>query len=154
MLIILISNNSHKLYYSQELILSDSLIIYKNEYISEEGSKKSNGFIGFFDWLRLDSESIVGVRACFFEHQNYNSELKLFPYTQSTFGGRCIEMMFHGDQYDFDISGDQDFGNNFVYVGKTGDYLFTFSMDKLTDNEKSSVIRYSEELNDLTFSKG
>ena len=124
------------------MVHSEKLIIYNNEYWSDIDSKVNNGFLGFFDWLRVDKNTIMGLRLCFFEHQYYNNLLQSFSYVHPTFDHRCMELYFAGDTYDPNLSDDQDFTNNYVFRAKNNEYLFTFGLDHLTIDELDSLIKY------------
>lgn len=148
MLIVHFLRNMFKLYYVDNIVSSDELTINDATYKKELNSKDNEGFIGFFDWLRADDVAIVGIRICYFESQSYNELLKSFPYIRPTFNGKCMELLFEGDTYNSDLSGDQDFTNNYVFKSEGGDYLFTFGLDHLMDKELSSLLKYCEVLNE------
>jgi len=97
-----------------------------------------------FDWLRKDERTIIGIRTCFFEHQEYNALLEKFKYTKSTYGEKFIEILFTTEGYNPLLSGDQDFTNNYVYTSDNGDYLFTFGLDHLTEYELNSLLKHCE----------
>ncbi len=140
MLIIEFSKNGFRLYYCRENILSDILEIDGLTYKIDFDSKENEGFIGFFDWLRVDESKIIGIRICFFEHHKYNSILNSYPYADSKNNGKWTEIIFQGSKYREEISNDQDFTNNFVYKSEEGNFLFTFNLDHLTSEELSSLI--------------
>lgn len=141
MLIVHFLKSTFKLYYIKNMVYSDTLKINNVIYNKEQNSKGNDGFIGFFDWLRIDKFTIVGVRICYFEHQPYNKLLMSFPYIRPAFDNKCMELLFEGNKYDPDISGDQDFTNNYVF--KSGEeYLFTFGLDYLTDEELKSLLKH------------
>lgn len=148
MLIIHFLNREPKLYYCNNLVLSDVLVIDNISYIMDDNSKRNQGFIGFFDWLRVDKSTIIGIRICCFEHQSYNQILEQFSYVTPTFENQCMELLFNGGDYNADISSDQDFTNNYVYESDAGDYLFTFGLDHLTEREVSSFLGYCEVINE------
>jgi hypothetical protein len=116
-------------------------------------SKENKGFIGFFDWLRKDKSTIVGLRICYFEHQLYNEILIQYPYINPVFENKCMELLFEGDTYDPNLSGDEDFTNNYVYQSEHGDFLFTFGLDHLTNEELSGLLKYCEVINSRNISK-
>ena len=130
------------MYYNNSFELSDLLVINGVEYYLDSESKENNGFIGFFDWLRQDEFSLVGIRMCFFEHHGYNAQFVKLPYVKSSFEGKCMEIIFKGEQYNADISGDQDFAQNYVYKSLGQDYLVTFNLDHLTEKELNSLLPY------------
>lgn len=148
MLIVHFLRNMFKLYYVDNIVCSDGLNINDVAYRKELNSKDNEGFIGFFDWLRADDVTIVGIRICYFESQSYNELLKSFSYIRPTFDGKCMELLFEGNTYNPDLSGDQDFTNNYVFKSEGGDYLFTFGLDHLIDKELSSLLKYCEVLNE------
>jgi len=147
MLIIQFLNSCFQLYYLDHIISPDLLEINNIQYIKDKNSKVSKGFLGFFDWLRLTESKIVGIRICYLEDQPYNRLLQRYPYVTPTFNCRCMEILFEGETYDFNLSGDQDFSNNYVYNSESGSYLFTFGLDHLTKEETNSVLQYCETLN-------
>ncbi|NSL88296.1 hypothetical protein ECE50_015760 [Chitinophaga sp. Mgbs1] len=108
--------------------------------------QKSEGFTGFFDWLRIDQETIVGIRMSFFDDLPYNSILLSKPYVKGVFENKSVELLFREGNVDFDLSGDQDFTNNYVYESANGEYLFTFGVDHLTGNELNILISYCQEI--------
>lgn len=131
-----------QLYYSDSSELTDQLIVDNVKYYIDSDSKESNGFVGFFDWLRHDEFNIIGIRICFFEHHGYNKLFLTFPYVKSSFEGKCVEIAFGEEKYNADISGDQDFSQNYVYRSATNDYLVTFNLDHLTESELKSLKKY------------
>ena len=146
MLIIQLQEESFQLYYKQNTTFSDKIFINEVKYIIDVHSKKNEGFIGFFDWLREDESIIVGVRMCLFEHHNYNSIFKELPYINSTNNDKWKEILFGENLiYDASLSGDQDFTNNYIYKSENG-YLFTFGLDYLQENELESLMKYCKVL--------
>jgi len=134
------------LYYVADVENSEQLNIKGVLFRKESNSKDNEGFLGFFDWLRLDENTIVGIRLCYFEHQAYNVLLTSYPYIRLTFDGKCMELLFEGDVYNPDISGDQDFANNYVFKSESEDYLFTFGLDHLTRDELNGLKKQCEVL--------
>lgn len=146
MLIIHFLENSFKLYYIKELILPDMIKIKNSLFHKDDNSKKNKGFIGFFDWLRASESKIVGIRLCYFENQPYNNVLGKFSYVNSTNDGKWFELSFNGKSYEYNLSGDQDFTNNYVYFSGKNEWFFTFGLDNLTDKELNSLIINCEEI--------
>ncbi|KFF08297.1 hypothetical protein [Chryseobacterium luteum] len=146
MLIILFLENTFKLYYLKELISPDIIKIKNSFFHKDYNSKENEGFIGFFDWLRFSESEIVGIRLCYFENQPYNNLLSKFPYVNSTNDKKWFELLFNGKPYNYNLSGDQDFTNNYVYFSEQNECLFTFGLDNLTDKELNSVIINCEEI--------
>lgn len=144
MLIIEFLINSFKLYFFNNIDTPDLLNISGNTYLKDETSRENNGFLGFFDWLRISESEIVGIRICFFGHQLYNEILQKHAYVNPTYDGRCMELMFVGNNYNPEFSGDQDFTNNFVYKSGNNNFLFTFGLDHLTESETKNLIKYCE----------
>jgi hypothetical protein len=142
MLVFILLHDTYKMHILNGLVISDTIDICNISYRLDDNSKKSQGFIGFFDWLRSDDRNIVGIRICYFEHQNYNSILSKFSYVRPIFENMCMEIMFCENKYNSEISGDQDFGNNYVYLSEEGNYLLTFATDHLTESEFNSLMRY------------
>lgn len=146
MLIIHFFNSSFNLYYLNSIVCPDLIKINNVIYLKDENSSVSKGFLGFFDWLRLNESEIVGIRICYLEDQPYNDILRGFAYVIPTFDNKCMELLFKGDTYNFELSGDQDFTNNFVYKSENDNYLFTFGLDHLTEEETISLMQYCEVL--------
>ncbi|MCW3465829.1 hypothetical protein [Chitinophaga nivalis] len=140
MLIIQFLDSRFRLHYLTKINIADSLGIDNTTYFIDDESKENNGFIGFFDWLRSSESTIVGIRMCIFEHHKYNNILGAYPYTKSANDGKWIELMFSGDDYNSEISGDQDFTNNYVYKSNNNDYLITFGLDHLAPGELDSLL--------------
>jgi hypothetical protein len=111
-------------------------------YSKDSSSKQNDGFLGFFDWLMADEHTIVGIRICYFESQPYNKLLMSLPYMRPTFENKCVELLFGKRAYAPDISGDQDFTNNYVFKSDGDDYLFTFGLDHLTDKQLNSLLKH------------
>lgn len=142
MLIVHFLKNMFRLYYVNKIISTDILKIDGVFYSKDSSSNQNDGFIGFFDWLRADENTIVGIRICYFENQPYNKLLISLPYMRPTFESKCVELLFGESTYVPDISGDQDFTNNYVFKSEGDEYLFTFGLDHLTDNELNSLLKY------------
>jgi hypothetical protein len=149
MLIIKFLINSFVLYFYDDIVSPDFIKINDAIYFKDENSKVNNGFLGFFDWLRINESKIVGVRICFLENQPYNEILKQLFYVTPSFEDKCMEIQFTGNGYSSELSGDQDFDNNFVYKSADNSYLFTFGLDHLNEQEKSSLLECCEILNKL-----
>lgn len=144
MLIVHCLNNQFKLYYSSTLVHADVLRLDGIDYLVDDNSKENEGFIGFFDWLRNDNRLIMGIRLCFFEHQKYNDFLIQLPYVTATFDNKCMEILFEEGSFNSDLSGDQDFSDNYVYQSESGEYLFTFGLDNLTNDELKNLQTFCE----------
>jgi len=156
MLIIQILNNIFKLFYCDTIISTYNVLKIDNEiYSIDILSKENNGFVGFFDWLRLKDSKIVGIRTCYFEDLPYNKILSTYKYIGTTYNGKCFEFLFTGENYVAELSGDQDFTNNFVYISDTNNYLLTFGLDHLEKEELEDIIilctrlKVNELINDL-----
>jgi len=148
MLLILFLENSFKLFLCKSLIINDIIIIHNKSFKMDEISKKNEGFIGFFDWLRISEEDIVGIRMFFFDDLAYTASLLEKSYVKGVFDNRSIEILFKGDSFDLDLSGDQDFTENYVYKSDTGEYLIMFRLDHLTENEFHSLLAFCEVINE------
>lgn len=148
MLIIEFLDAIYKLYYNEKLISSDFFKINGVSYFLDENSKNGEGFIGFYDWLRLNPGTIVGIRICYFEDQPYNDILSRYPYVVPVFGNKCMEILFRDSKFDSTLSGDQDFTNNYVYKSENDNYLFTFSLNQLNEEELNSLIQNCNVLSD------
>lgn len=147
MLLIVFSKNTFKLFYLKQFYSTDVVTVEGKKYTIDSQSKENNAFIGFYDWLRSKDAQLVGVRMCFFEHHGYNKFLEQLSNVQPTFDGRCMELMFGNEEYKPEISGDQDFGNNYVYVSNDDEYLITFSTDHLDMQELDSLLSYCSKSN-------
>lgn len=84
--------------------------------------ESAGGFIGFFDWLRADPASIVGVRLCPLNQPHFQPLLGRYPYTTAVnfvntyhYAGQYTEIWFEHSAYNPALSGDQDFTSSFVY---------------------------------------
>lgn len=119
----------------------------------DKNSKEGKGFLGFFDWLRLTESKIVGIRICYLQDLPYNQILQLFDYVVPTFENKFMEILFDGDSYKLELSGDQDFTNNFDYKSENNENLFTFGLDHLTEQEIESLIQYCEVLDKSNFAE-
>lgn len=146
MLIIRILQNTFKLYLIKDIIRFDKLKLKNTIFSINEISKECEGFMGFFDWLRSDENTIIGIRICFFDYQIINPILKQCANAKISNDEKYIELLFAGKEYDPTLSGDQDFTNNYIYKSNEDDYLFTFGLDHLTENELKSLLNYSETL--------
>lgn len=144
MLLILFLNSTFKLYYLKDIAISAQIEINHVIYVKDDDSNKNQGFIGFFDWLRTDMYTICGIRVCYFDDLPYNNILRSYPYIQSAFSGSYPELLFKGNYYNPKFSGDQDFTNNYAYRSNTSDYLLTFGLDHLTEDELNSLLVYCE----------
>ncbi|WP_343693722.1 hypothetical protein [Chitinophaga sp.] len=123
------------------MIDADQFVIDNLSFYKEKESKLNNGFIGFFDWLRADLTTIVGIRMCFFSHHKYLSILQSFEYTQVKSENNCCELLFDDSEYFSEISDDQDSTNNFVFESiDKKEYLFTFGLDGLSESELNGLI--------------
>jgi hypothetical protein len=140
MLLLRLSADGYKLQ-CKEIQISDHLNIDNVNYVLDLQSKKNDGFIGFFDWLRTDELNIIGIRMCLFPDQAYIGLFSQFPYMKHTSDARCLELKFANKKYNEIFSGDQDFSQNFVYKGDAG-YLITFSLDHLSGAEIESLRPY------------
>jgi hypothetical protein len=146
MLIILLLNNIVKLYFNKILLVQDKIELNGIIYSVDKDSKKNEGFVGFFDWLRKDENTIVGIRMCFFENFDYNKLFFEYSYIKPSFNNRCAELIFRDDEYDPVLSGDQDFSNNYIYKSNVGDHLVTFGLDHLNENEVEALSGYCEQV--------
>ncbi|ATL49389.1 hypothetical protein COR50_20635 [Chitinophaga caeni] len=144
MLLILFIENTFKLFLCKSIYINDIIILKNKLYKIDSTSKSNEGFIGFFDWLRKNDKTIVGIRLNFFDYLNYCNVLITKSFVKYVFENRSIELMFKGEYFNFDLSGDQDFTNNFVYESEDGEYVFTFGLDHLTEDELKSLQEYCE----------
>lgn len=130
------------LFYVSEISFPEVILINNRKYSIDKDSKENLGFIGFFDWLRKNESSIVGIRISFFEHHGYNKILSNFAYL-NVVDGNC-ELLFVNENYKQEISGDQDFTNNFVYMSEDNQPVFTFGLDHLSKDELDSLLAYCD----------
>lgn len=131
-----------KLFLCNSSCVNEHIILDGKTYTIDSISKDSKGFIGFFDWLRIREETIVGIRISFFEDLNYTTILMKKSYVNSAFENKSVELLFTGHRFDSEFSGDQDFTSNYVYKSEEGDLLLTFGVDHLTEKELNSLLRY------------
>ena len=142
MLIIQILKDIFKLFYCDTIVTESDILNVDNEiYKIDFNSRENKGYIGFFDWLRLDENKIVGIRTCYFEDLPYNKFLSTYKYVVSSHNGMCMEILFSNENYDVELSGDQDFTNNYVYSSNSGNYLLTFGLDHLENKELELLIK-------------
>ncbi len=153
MLIVLFFENFFKLLYCDKMLLPDVLKITTNSYFKDFGSKQSEGIPGFYDWLRKAESDIIGVRFCYFDHHVYDSLLQKFPYIKIANDKKWIELLFENQEYDYAISKDHDFTDNYVHEPENGEYLFTFDLDHLTKHELNSLLKYCTVMDNEDFSK-
>jgi hypothetical protein len=142
MLLIIFLENSFKLVLCQSIYIHETIVIDGISYKMDETSKKNEGFIGFFDWLRVNEKTIIGIRLSYFDYLKYTALFLDKPYTKGVFENRSIELLFKECDFDFELSGDQDFTNNYVYESHTGEHLCTFGLDHLTKEEYDSLLKY------------
>ena len=146
MLLILFLETTYKLFLCNSIHINNFISLKNKLYKIDSTSKNNGGFIGFFDWLRIEEETIVGIRLNFFDDLNYYNFLISKNFVKSVYDGRSIELMFKGEYFNFDLSGDQDFTNNYVYESEDGEYIFTFGLDHLTEDEFNSLQEHCEVL--------
>lgn len=144
MLLILFLESTFKLFLCKSFYINDFIVLKNKQYRIDSTSKNNKGFIGFFDWLRKNEKTIVGIRLSFFDDLNYCNVFVDRNYVKSVFENRAIELIFKGEYFDFDLSGDQDFTNNYIYESEDGEYIFTFGLDHLTEDELNSLQEYCE----------
>ncbi len=145
MLLIYFQNNSFRLFYTSETIEANTLKINNIDFFIDSNSEENKGFTGFFDWLRLDSSTIIGIRIWFFDHQIYNQLLMKYSYVIPSYENKCMEIYFILNQkYASDISDDQDFTNNYVYRSQDNNYIITFETNLLEEAELDSLINICE----------
>lgn len=144
MLVVQLLNSSFNLFYFDSVISKEFLTVKGEKYNIDISSKHASGFVGFFDWLRSDANSIVGIRISFFSNLPYNEILKKYSYVTASNNDLCMEILFSNNKYIPELSGDQDFGNNYVYNSSLGNYLFTFPLDHLLPDELRGLTKYSQ----------
>lgn len=138
MLIIRFLDHDFILYYVENGINIDTIVIDQVKFSKDKDSIDLNGFIGFFDWLRSEPSNIIGVRTCYFEHTPYFKLVERFPYIKTSFENRCMELLFENSIYRPELCDDQDSTNNYVFRSNSNnELLFTFSLDGLTESELS-----------------
>jgi hypothetical protein len=127
------------------MIVDDSEIssVFGAEYFSEPDSDQSNGF---YDFLRSDRETILGVRWIPFPQAEYI--LDRIPKTplvalNSTGSVKCLMVWLRGEsKFDDHISDDQWFWWNRIFINKrTGESVLTFGISDLTSAEIASIVQ-------------
>ena len=96
------------------------------------------GWLGFFDWLRTDPATVVGVRLCLFTDLPYQAWLHRYPYAVALDNDQVMEILFRPAMPDHHLSSDQDFGPNYAYR-HADRLLLTFPTDHLTEAEWASL---------------
>lgn len=108
-------------------------------YRRDAESTKAEGFIGFFDWLRTDPATVVGVCLFPFPDLPYQSLLHCYPYAAPCSEDQGMEIRFAPGRHDPALSGDQDFG--FTYIYRRADRrLLTFPVDHFTQPEWAGLL--------------
>lgn len=117
----------------KEVIVSG--ITYKDKYLL-------GSYIGFYDWLRNNENSIIGVN---FTPMNKEDRFILeiisnFKYTNLNNKGKAIEIYFSEQkQYISNISSDQDFGYIQFLVSDNNNYAMTIDITQLNNIEIDSI---------------
>ena len=91
---------------------------------------------GFFDWLRVKSNKIIGVRWLIYDAEDTDLVIKHLPKHSNVQYDNDGSVFIYFDQevdFDEDISCDQDFGENNFYVSEAGTYAISFSANSIGD---------------------
>jgi len=98
---------------------------------------------GFYDWLRKDSDRIVGVRYCPFEATEFLIEtVARLEYVVIPERKRCIEVYFSIPSPGADPrkSDDQTFGSNKIFFcQEQTKWLISFDTTRLSESEMQSI---------------
>ena len=147
MLLIHILNEAFYLYYILDIKTYKQIVIEKEVF---SNNSPDDGFICFYDWLREDLNSIIGISVHYFDCFTYNQVLSSKPYTQSGYQGAVNELYFgKSTVFNPNISGDQDFTNTHVYRSALGNYVLTFGLDGISAEELLSLKKYCLSTNDI-----
>jgi hypothetical protein len=139
-----------RLYHAPNLLRADDqpadeVQVHGVAYRRDAESTEAQGFLGFFDWLRADLATVVGVRLCPFPYLPYQALLRRYPYAMVCYENQCTEIQFVSGHYDPTLSGDQDF--SFTYVYRSADQLLlTFPIDHFTEPEWARLLTLCQPL--------
>jgi hypothetical protein len=91
--------------------------------------KSSNDFNGFYDWLRDETEEIIGIRYDLFEDfaflRNYISTLDYVNMQDNL----ALQITFAGKlKFCEQMSDDKLFTDDYIYLSDLGNYGITFSL--------------------------
>lgn len=105
----------------------------------------SPGQVGFFDWLRLATGEVIGLRLLI--HDNWIELLRHIPplpYVQ-IFGEGVIEILFRDGAIDPELSVDQAFDEVRAYLDADGVLLLGIDIDGLSPTERVVFLKSFEE---------
>lgn len=147
------SNGSLILLFRNELkiILTDSVPSLEFSFCESKYRDIGNGdWNGFYDWLRGPDSRLLGVRYWpFDERQFLFSVLPQHSYL-SMESGKSIKVYF-SDRRDFaeEISADQEFGNDIVFVSENGEYAISFSTKLLSESDIHTLLNSGAQVMEL-----
>jgi hypothetical protein len=105
------------------------------------------GWTGFYDWLRSDTHSVVGVRYWPFEEASALINRLALQTAKMDSSGALYFFFTSQHQFDEQISGDQAFEESRILIGSKKDEIaFVFGCSDLTGEEWESIIRAVDEL--------
>ncbi len=128
------------------LILPDNQdnVVWNGRELKDSGIRT---LVGFFDWLRIDEEQVIGVRLTIFDDElDYLvPELARPNYVQQLPDSFGVEIFFTKErQYNPDFSNDQDFMDNWIYRSDDGLLAISFNaqyaIDSLRTNNKIVLV--------------
>lgn len=99
------------------------------------------GYIGLYDWLRSTTGNVIGVRFFLIDEcaDFLKEHRKKFSYIK---GSDAYLDIFFNEDYNLneEISSDQAFGSNSLYVSNQNEYAMTLGTDWLTQFELDSIL--------------
>lgn len=99
----------------------------------------SDGFLGFYDWLRTPQRKVVGLRLTIDERPDLYGLIPSAPYVVRD-SQDIINFLFSShEEIDQDASMDQDFDESRVYVDELGETILSFYADSLTSEELDRI---------------
>lgn len=119
-----------------ELFLIDSLLPQQFKIFDEQYTDlKFGDFNGFYDWLRVKSGKIIGIRFKPFDESELIAEYTHhLPYCRLNYSGKnleSLEIYFSKERdFDFEISNDAYFGGNNLYVTENQTLAIIFDIER------------------------
>lgn len=113
-------------------------VVELDDIIYKEADNQA--YSGFYDWLREDTNTIIGLRCYRFDgfDPDLSKALDELPFVKFV-KEKVIEVYFASKRsFREDISNDQDFGACKLYSGDTG-YAILLDIEYLTTGERSSI---------------
>jgi len=89
----------------------------------------ASGWFGFYDWLRMSTGDIIGVRLYLDEPVPITGAALALLCSLDARNSRDVVYIFFGTdrQFDLSLSDDQDFGGNVLYLGQSGSVGLVFN---------------------------